>query len=121
MPRKRNEDDIQRVCVKWFRLRFPEPKGLIFSVPNGGSRNKAEAGKLKSTGVRAGIPDLVVVLPENIFFIEMKFGKGTQGPNQKIIEKILKRLGFNYYIARTFDEFENIVNYEYKKAFSQIK
>ena len=43
-----------------------------FSVPNGGTRNKAEAVNLRKEGVVAGISDYVVMLPNKILFIEMK-------------------------------------------------
>jgi len=47
----------------------------MFAVPNGGFRFKAEAARLKASGVKAGVPD--VVLPHPNFkwaglFIEMK-------------------------------------------------
>jgi hypothetical protein len=32
--------------------------GLLYAVPNGGYRGKAQGGKLKAEGVRAGMPDL---------------------------------------------------------------
>lgn len=48
------ESQIQQSCVKWFRLQFPEIGLLLFAVPNGGARNKREAGILKGEGVTAG-------------------------------------------------------------------
>lgn len=34
-----------------------------FHVPNGGTRNKAEASRLKSQGVKAGVPDVFIPIP----------------------------------------------------------
>lgn len=49
--------------------------GLIFHIPNGGWRSKAEAAQLKAMGVRAGVSDLFLPLPSNGksgLWIEMK-------------------------------------------------
>lgn len=59
-PRDRNaEAQIQASIVQWIRLVAPEL--LIFHVPNGGYRTRAEAARLKWIGVLAGIPDLVLL------------------------------------------------------------
>ena len=50
-----------------------------FAIPNGGSRNKIEAANLKKQGVIAGVPDMMIPLPNkkyNGLFIEMKRKKG---------------------------------------------
>lgn len=44
--------------ARWNQNAHPELE-LLHHCPNGGSRNKAEAVKLKQMGVKAGIPDLV--------------------------------------------------------------
>ncbi len=36
---------------------------VYFAVPNGGRRNKAEAILLKRSGVKAGVPDIVIPVP----------------------------------------------------------
>jgi hypothetical protein len=52
----------QRAVIRWAddpeqRAKWPE-LAYLFHVPNGGHRSKAVAGKMKSTGVRRGVPDL---------------------------------------------------------------
>lgn len=66
------EHEEQRELVRWFRQTFPGV--LIFAVPNGGSRSKATAGRLKAEGVVPGIPDLFV--PAWRLWVEMKRTKG---------------------------------------------
>ena len=46
--------------------KYPELK-LLYHVPNGGSRNKAEAGRFKAEGVKAGVPDLCLPVPRGEF------------------------------------------------------
>ena len=52
----------QRKVINWAdapeqRAKWPE-LARLFHVPNGGHRSKAVAGKMKSIGVRPGVPDL---------------------------------------------------------------
>lgn len=67
---KKEESQLQRLCVCWFRLQFPND--LIFAIPNGGSRNVIEAKNLKSESVLSGVADLQVITNNKSFFIEMK-------------------------------------------------
>jgi hypothetical protein len=88
---------------------------MIFSVPNGGSRNVLEAVNLKREGLLAGCADLIVVLQNKIIFIEVKTPKllnkpeGKQQPSQKQFEKSLKELGHPYHIVRSLDEFQALM------------
>lgn len=59
---KRSEERLQRELVAYLRVALPKP-WLVFHVPNGAGRSKAEAGILKAMGVLAGVPDLFVVGP----------------------------------------------------------
>ena len=36
------ESQLQRICVKWFRLQYPELAVLLFAVPNGGQETSAK-------------------------------------------------------------------------------
>lgn len=65
---------------------YPE-LNMIFAIPNGGKRNKVVAGKLKTEGVKSGVPDLMLPVARGDFhglFIEMKRKDGTESANQKI-------------------------------------
>lgn len=59
--------------------------GLIFAIPNGGARHPAVAAKLKSEGVKAGVPDLFLPVARHGYhgmFIELKIGANKQNEAQ---------------------------------------
>lgn len=97
----RKSEDVEQIMVvswaRWNEQRYPELK-LLYHCPNGGSRNKAEAVKLKQMGTRAGIPDLCFPVPKGKYaglYIEMKSENGRLQENQKETLRLLARYG-NY-------------------------
>ena len=108
------EDRLQQKIVIAYRNTY-EIKGIgyIFSVPNGGSRNIAEALKLKETGLRAGVSDLIVLHGNKTIFIEVKTDTGVQSPAQKKFQEKVTALGFEYIIAKRVEDvinyFENVI------------
>lgn len=107
-----SEDKIQQEIVLWFKnnycLKHHNPRYCIFSVPNGGTRNKLEAIRLKSTGLLAGVSDLIV-LYDKLYFIEVKTDKGRQSDKQKDFEKVVSSLGYEYKLVRSLDDFKRII------------
>ena len=75
------EDAEQMMLMSWVTLMSssrPELR-LLFHIPNGGSRHKAEAGRFRAMGVKAGVPDLCLPVPrggKHGLFVEMKRTKG---------------------------------------------
>lgn len=60
--------------------RFPE-LALLYHVPNGGSRKKAEAGCFRAEGVKAGVPDLCLPVARGGYhglYVELKRLKGSK-------------------------------------------
>ena len=109
---RHEESNIQIACVWWFRLIYPEPRYLICTFPNGGSRNIVTASILKAEGSRAGMPDLVIFAPNKCFFVEMKAKAGRMSEHQKEIEKILTAMGYKYYICNSFEGFKQTIEHE---------
>lgn len=71
--------------------------GLMFHVPNGGSRNKLEAARLKRQGVKAGVPDICLPVARGGFhglFIELKYGKNKATDRQAEWLDALRRQGY---------------------------
>lgn len=101
----RSEDTEQINVIQWSQWnmnRFPELKWL-HHCPNGGSRNRLEAVKLKQMGVKAGVSDLCLPYPKGIYcglYIEMKFGGNRKTENQK--EFLADMAAVGHYVATCY-------------------
>lgn len=112
--RKYLEDNLQAECVLWYNNTFclisQKPRGLIYAVPNGGSRDIVEAIKLRDTGTLSGVSDLHIILPNGRFlYMEAKIIGGVQSNEQKDFENRVKALGYEYLIFYTLDEFKQLI------------
>lgn len=102
---KRSEDTEQmHVCnwATWNVNRYPELKWL-YHIPNGGSRNKAEATKLKYMGVKAGVSDLHLPYAKGVYiglYIEMKYDKGRHQDSQ--VEFLRDMANNGHYVATCY-------------------
>ena len=105
----KSENKIQQECYQWFNnnycLKNHNPRMCIFSVPNEGSNPREQMYK-KSLGMRSGVSDMIVLKPNKVLFIEFKDEKGKQSDNQKVFEKTVSDLGFEYHVVRSFEEFK---------------
>lgn len=103
------ESHLQRNCFTWFRLQYPRLRLLLFAVPNGGFRNKKEAGIMKAEGVTAGVADVILLMPSGGFAslcVEFKTEDGRQRATQKEWQTAAEGAGNKYVIVRSFDEFK---------------
>ena len=112
---KRGETDEQQAVVQWcFYNRI-----LIFAIPNGGKRNKAEAVKLKREGVKAGVPDLCVPVARRGYhglFIEMKYGKNTTTEKQEEWLEVLNREGYLAKVCHGYAEAVELLKYYFEEG-----
>lgn len=68
-----------------------------FAVPNGGKRDVKTGAFLKKEGQLAGVADLILLLPGGeAIFVELKAGKNRQQESQRLFQKNVEKLGFNY-------------------------
>ncbi len=103
--RARPEDDIQRAVVQYLDRLEALGRLAYFHVPNGGRRSKAEAQILKGLGVRAGVPDLVIVLPGGtVCWLELKAPDGEASVAQAEWFDRLAALGHRWEIAFGLDQ-----------------
>lgn len=107
------EHQIQVACVRWFSYMYPQYKGLLFAVPNGGVRDARTASKLKAEGVVAGVSDLIFLKRNKHYgalLIEMKKEDGIQSRTQKKWEELVtKDNEYKYVICRSVDDFEKTI------------
>ena len=107
----RSEDIEQINVINWAKCQlqiYPELKWL-YHIPNGGSRYKAEAVKLKQMGVKAGVSDLCLPYPKGIYcglYIEMKYDKGRLQDTQKEFLHDMAEAG--HYVATCYTAEETI-------------
>lgn len=97
------EHDEQKRLVEWW-AEFSALHGLpviaLFAIPNGGERNVIVATRMKSEGVRRGVPDLFLALPKGCYhglFIELK--KPSGGKVSEHQKKYIKYLNSQNYFA----------------------
>ncbi|MEN8123447.1 MAG: VRR-NUC domain-containing protein [Bacteroidota bacterium] len=105
-----SEDRLQQECVMWFNNKYPELRGTLFSVPNGGTRNAREAMKMKQTGLYPGVSDLLFMHKGVTTCFELKTSVGKQSDNQKKWQKVIEEQHFKYFLIRELDLFKEIVN-----------
>lgn len=106
------EARLQSNCYLWFWNNYPMYRGLLFHVPNGGSRNAIEAGKLKAMGVTPGIPDMIFLHKAKAYFFEFKEpgGKGRVSPSQKKIHEILGLHLFEVWLIESEAAFKDVIH-----------
>jgi len=113
MQSKKQESKIQQEIFNWFNnnycLKNHNPRCYIFSVPNE-TKTAIEAMYKKSMGMRSGVSDLIVLLPNRCLFVEVKTEIGRQSDKQKEFEQIVKKLGFEYQLVRSLNDFLTFIN-----------
>lgn len=115
-----SEDSEQTAVFAWIRQQINEGRegyALLewaFAIPNGGSRGSSKAhamavgGRLKATGVKAGVSDIFIPIPRHNLcglFIEMKkapeFGGrvGDASPKQIEFGEAMMSAGYGFVIC----------------------
>lgn len=99
------EGHLQAASYQWWNIYF-RTRSVMYAIPNGGTRHPAEVLGMKAQGLRPGVSDLHLLLPDGlIVLIEMKNGKKELDPEQKLFKKKVEALGFVYYKVCTCWEF----------------
>lgn len=123
MKRRHREDDLHMACVRWFDMRYPKLRELLHHSPNGGLRNEREAARFKRMGVRAGFPDLILLLPRGrcpFLGIELKTEKGRQSEYQRTYQKVFEGVGARYEVVRSVDGFMSAID-DYLHSYQQTE
>jgi hypothetical protein len=83
---RRPEDQIQRAVLEHLRIRGARD-AFAFAVPNGGGRSPIEAAIMKGLGIRAGVPDLIIIHVGKTYGLELK----AYGNRPTMIQRKRKR------------------------------
>ena len=98
-----SEDNFQKAVA-----RYLDAKGVLWvHCPNGGHRNVAEAAKLKAMGVKAGIPDILILEPRKFCYglaIELKVGKNKCTDHQKEMQRYFIAHNWHVLVSYSLDE-----------------
>ncbi len=101
------EARLQYEIVMW-----AQEKGYYcFHCPNGEKRDGRTASKLMAMGVKAGVTDLIFILPEGkTLWLELKLRNGKLSKSQEKFKTVLIHRGHNYLEIRA-DSLEEAVCY----------
>ena len=100
---KEHESQIQRAILDYLQLL--ENQGKCFCFRSGAGAVKLDNGRYFKTG-RPGISDITIFVPDGKYICaEIKTPKGKQSDSQKKFEKQIKKLGGQYWLIRSVDEF----------------
>lgn len=106
--KNKSEDQIQAAFFKKSWEHLPQTRRLLFSVPNGGTRNMLEAMKFKATGLISGIPDMLFVWKGMVYGLEFKTATGRTSKDQDKVHEVWQSNGITVKIFRDAD---NAFNY----------
>lgn len=81
-------------------MELPQTRRLLFSVPNGGTRNMLEAMKFKATGLISGIPDMLLVWKGKVYGLEFKTITGSLSKDQIKVHQAWQSNGTPVYVFR---------------------
>jgi len=104
-----SEDRLQQECYMFFHNNYPKLRGLLFHVPNGGSRNAREGAKFKTMGVIRGVSDFLFIYQSNLYAIELKTPSGRQSREQLDWQELVTKEGVVYVVVRSLDDFKKLI------------
>ncbi|CAB4128624.1 VRR-NUC domain containing protein [uncultured Caudovirales phage] len=108
-----DEAKLQRDIVSWFGLQYPYLEGLLVGYVAGVNVDIKTAVRLKRMGLRAGFPDLQLLVPGSIkddgteapgLFLELKTIRGRLSDIQKEYHSKLRFLNYTIVVVRELDE-----------------
>ncbi len=114
-------ESVEQQCLfRWAAVSaaaHPELR-LMFHIPNGGSRSRAEAGRFKAEGVKAGVPDICLPVPRGGYhglFIELKRTQGGEvSPEQTAWLDALRAQGYRAEVCKGWEPAVRVIE-EYLK------
>lgn len=110
-----SEAQEQAALFEWARRmegKYP-PLALLYAIPNGGSRHLVEAMHLKEQGVKSGVPDICLPVPNPVYtalYIELKRKDGGRVSDaQRGWLRALNRVGCKAVVCCGWDEAREVI------------
>lgn len=109
------EDQVQYQVIEYLELLQNQGKVILFShVPSSTfTKSWSVKARNKRLGVRPGVPDLIIVLPYKVLFLELKREKGgVLSEHQKNWISSLEQVSGNVFVsvAKGFDEAKTAID-----------
>lgn len=98
-----NETEIHKAVIQNLSARAA-PNVFWFHVPNDAKRSFATANRMRSMGMVAGVPDLVLIKNGEVFGLELKAKGGRVQPSQRLTHAAMQEAGAKTAIATGLDE-----------------
>jgi len=95
---------LQIEVVNWFREMHPD--WVVFSVPNEACYDRKE--HFKPMGLLSGCPDMTVISPDGVVFLELKSQTGRCSTEQKAVHAKLLALGAEIHVVRSLAAVKSI-------------
>lgn len=111
---KTSEHDEQKALFQWAKWnegRYPELKWL-FAIPNGGYRHIATAVRLKASGVKKGVFDIMLPVARGGYhglFIEMKVDKNKLTESQAEFQQFLIKQNYKASVCYSMEEAKDAI------------
>jgi hypothetical protein len=98
-------------CQQWLEKASFDVPLLIFHVPNERKASVQYHLKLRRLGVMPGVADyLAFPMNGRKAAIELKDAKGVQSPEQQKFQRMWECTGGVYFVVRTLEEFQGVVD-----------
>lgn len=109
----------QEALFQWAELMRGKLPGIerMYHCPNGGSRNPAEAARLKAQGVKPGVPDIFLPVARGGYhglYIEMKYDHGKLSDDQIDWITALREQGYAAGVCRGWRKAAKIITNYYR-------
>jgi hypothetical protein len=111
------EDKMQRDVMTYVKMQYPN--AFTVHIPNEGRRTKFEQYKLKTLGVMAGMPDVMIFDPRGKYSglaVELKAGYNKPTENQKKCLRELENRKWRVLWSNSFDKVKEEIDNYFKDA-----
>jgi hypothetical protein len=96
------EQSLQRAVATYLTRILVAP--TFFTAIGHGGGGRLRGAILKGTGLRAGVPDILIINRGRCLWIELKAGKGRLSPEQIAVHQWLVAAGASVTVCRSIDD-----------------